>query len=89
MQAGEHGIFFKDIRLTGGRSYRYKFSANRSAWGWSLADYPYDGERRLAPHGNADPLRFDSPRDGVYRFTADTLTGDYSVVPMSLSEDQR
>ena len=82
MQAGEHGVFFKDLQLAGGRSYSYKFSANRSAWGWSLADYPYDGERRLAPHGNADPLRFKSPRDGLYRFTADTQTGDYSVVPL-------
>ena len=80
MQADAKGVFFKDIRLAGGRTYSYKFSANRSAWGWSLADYPYDGERRLAPHGNVDPIRFASPRDGIYRFIADTQSGDYSVV---------
>ena len=82
MAAGDNGVFFKDLKLTGGRSYRYKFSANRSAWGWSLADYPYDGERRLAPHGNADALRFTAPRDDLYRFSADTQTGDYSVAPV-------
>ena len=33
MQADAKGVFFKDIRLAGGRTYSYKFSANRSAWG--------------------------------------------------------
>lgn len=74
------GVFTRDLRLAGGRTYTYKYAANWSAWGWSLADYPYDGERRLAPHGNPPPLRFTSPRNGLYRFTADTLTGEYSVV---------
>ncbi len=80
MQAGVNGNFTKDLRLNAGRTYTYKFSANWSAWGWSLADYPYDGERRLAPHGSPPPLRFKSPRDGIFRFTANTESGKYSVV---------
>ena len=79
MQATGHGVFTRDIRLSAGRSYQYKYGANWSHWAWTLADYPYDGERRLAPHGDPAPLQFTAPRDGIYRFVADTESGDYSV----------
>ncbi|QAZ68272.1 hypothetical protein C3Y92_13990 [Solidesulfovibrio carbinolicus] len=73
------GIFTKDIRLTGGRAYSYKYSANRLGWAIPLVDYPYDGYARLATHGNPPPMRYDCPRDGIYRFRADTITGAYHV----------
>lgn len=79
MRAESSGVFAKDVRLTGGRAYSYKYSANRSAWAMPLVDYPYDGYARLASHGNPPPMRFDCPRDGIYRFRADTVTGRYSV----------
>lgn len=80
MKVDANGVFTRDLQLIGGRTYSYKFSANHSAWGWAFADYPYDGERRLASHGNPPPLRFASPRNGIYRFTADTESGLYSVI---------
>lgn len=79
MRSESPGIFTKDIRLTGGRAYNYKFSANRSAWAMPLVDYPYDGYARLASHGNPPPMRYECPRDGIYRFRADTLTGAYAI----------
>jgi len=72
-------LFTKDLVLAGGVTYSYKYTANRAGWSWSLVDYPYDGYRRLAPHGNPPALQFTSPRNGLYRFTADTESGDYSV----------
>jgi len=79
MRSSDGRIFTKLLRLTGGKSYSYKFTANHAGWGWSLVDYPYDGCRRLAPHGSPPPLVFECPRDGDYVFTADILSGDYSV----------
>lgn len=80
MQEARDGVFVRELRLRAGRGYRYKYGANRSHWAWTLADHPYDGERRLAPHGDPPPLRFDCPRDGIYRFSADVRTGEYTVV---------
>ena len=74
---GRH--FTRDIRLTAGSVYDYKYTANRAGWAWSLVDYPYDGYRRLAPHGNPPALRFECPRSGIYRFSADVESGEYSV----------
>ncbi len=71
--------YTKDLVLASGVTYSYKYTANRAGWSWSLVDYPYDGYRRLAPHGNPPALQFTSPRNGLYRFTADTESGDYSV----------
>ena len=71
--------FTKDLQLKAGKTYTYKHTANRVGWAWSLVDYPYDGYRRLAPHGNPAPLRFECPRDGDYRFNANVETGDYGV----------
>lgn len=79
MESADGHLFTKILRLTGGKSYSYKYSANRSGWGWSLVDYPYDGRRVLAPHGNPPPLVFDCPRDGDYRFSADVVTGEYGT----------
>ncbi len=79
MQTSDGRVFTKLLRLTGGTAYTYKFTANRAGWGWSLVDYPYDGSRRLAPHGSPPPLVFECPRDGEYRFTADVVSGDYGV----------
>jgi len=79
METKDKQIFTKDLRLTAGMVYNYKYTANRAGWAWSLVDYPYDGYRRLAPHGNPPPLRFECPRDGDYRFTADLRTGEYNV----------
>ena len=80
MQTADGKVFTKLLRLTGGKTYTYKFTANRAGWGWSLVDYPYDGYRRLALHGSPPPLVFECPRDGEYRFAADVVTGDYSTV---------
>ena len=73
-------LFTRDIMLTGGVVYHYKYTANHAGWSWSLVDYPYDGYRRLALHGNPPPLSFNCPRNGIYRFSADTQSGEYSVV---------
>ena len=79
MQTADGRVFTKSLRLTGGKNYIYKFTANRAGWGRSLVDYPYDGYRRLAPHGSPPPIVFQCPRDGEYRFTADVVSGDYDV----------
>jgi hypothetical protein len=79
-QQDDKNVFTKRMRLTGGKTYSYRFTANRTGWGWSLADYPYDGHRRLASHGSPPPITYVCPRDGDYLFTADVLTGEYSVV---------
>ena len=79
MQSADGKVFTKSLRLTGGKACSYKFTANHAGWGCSLVDYPYDGYRRLAPHGNPPPILFDCPRDGEYLFTADLVTGDYGV----------
>ena len=73
-------LFTKDLLLAGGVLYHYKYTANHAGWSWSLVDYPYDGYRRLALHGNPPPLSFQCPRNGIYRFTADIESGEYSVV---------
>ncbi len=80
MQSQDKSIFTKRMRLTGGRTYQYRFAANRTGWGWSLADYPYDGYRRLASHGSPPAITYLCPRDGDYLFTANVTTGEYSVV---------
>lgn len=80
MSTSDGVVFTKELRLSQRVIYTYKYTANRAGWAWSLVDYPYDGYRRLSPHGNPPPLTFECPRDGVYRFTADIRTGDYSVV---------
>ncbi len=85
MRTDDGNVYWRDLKLTKGKNYSYKFTANRAGWSWSLVDYPYDGYRRLAPHGNPPPLRFDCPRNGVYRFTADLRTGDYRVELIELS----
>ncbi|MEI6034350.1 MAG: hypothetical protein WCS65_08750 [Verrucomicrobiae bacterium] len=79
MATDDGRVFTKSLHLTGGKTYTYKFTANRAGWGWSLVDYPYDGYRRLASHGSPPPLVFECPRDGEYRFTANVVTGDYSA----------
>ena len=79
MQSADGQVFTKSLRLTGGRSYTYKYTANRAGWGLSLVDYPYDGYRRLAPHGSPPPMVFECPRDGEYRFSADVVSGEYGV----------
>lgn len=84
MRSAGRGVYTMDLKLAAGRTYHYKYSANWSHWGWTLADYPYDGERRLASHGDPPALEFTSPRDGVYRFVADTETGEYSVYLLRL-----
>ena len=79
MRATGRGVYTMDLKLAAGRTYHYKYSANWGHWAWTLADYPYDGERRLAPHGDPPALEYTSPRNGIYRFVADTETGEYSV----------
>lgn len=79
MQSTDGKAFTKSLRLTGGKTYSYKFTANRAGWGRSLVDYPYDGYRKLAPHGSPPPIVFECPRDGEYRFSADVSSGDYGV----------
>lgn len=79
MQSQDGITFTKRMRLTGEKTYNYRFSANRAGWGWSLCDYPYDGYRRLASHGSPPPIAYHCPRDGDYLFTANVLTGEYSV----------
>ncbi|NTU67539.1 MAG: hypothetical protein HGB02_01515 [Chlorobiaceae bacterium] len=71
--------YTKELNLAGGVVYEYKYTANRAGWAWSLVDYPYDGYRRLAPHGNPPALRFECPDSGLYRFSADVESGEYSV----------
>jgi hypothetical protein len=80
MQTQDRRVFTKTLRLKEGNSYKYKYAANRAGWHWSLVDYPYDGRRSLATHGNPPPLVFECPRDGNYLFTADVVSGNYSVV---------
>ncbi len=79
MQTQDGRLFTKLLRLTGGKTYNYRFACNRSGWGWSLADYPYDGYRSLASHGSPPPILFHCPRDGDYLFSADIVSGDYSA----------
>lgn len=79
MSTEDGHTFTKILRLTGGKTYSYKYTANRAGWGWSLVDYPYDGVRRLAPHGSPPPLTFECPRDGEYRFEADVVSGEYKI----------
>ncbi|WP_295402300.1 hypothetical protein [uncultured Thiocystis sp.] len=73
------GVFSKDLRLKAGRAYQYKYAANGAGWFWAFADYPYDGYRRLATHGNPPAMTFECPRDGIYRFRANVITGEYGV----------
>jgi len=84
MASTDGRCYTKELRLTGGAVYEYKYTANRAGWAWSLVDYPYDGYRRLAPHGNPPPLRFECPRSGLYRFSANVESGDYSVTLIQL-----
>ncbi len=79
MQTENGRLYTKRLRLTAGKTYTYKFTANRAGWGWSLVDYPYDGYRRLAPHGSPPPITFECPRDGDYQVTADVVSGDYGI----------
>jgi hypothetical protein len=64
MEADGHGLFTRVLRLRAGGIYDYKYAANDAGWAWSLADYPYDGERRLALHG-------DRRRCGLFRSVQD------------------
>ena len=84
MQSDDGRVFTKSLRLTGGKVYNYKFTADHAGWEWAFVDYPYDGYRKLAPHGNPPPLVFECPRDGEYRVTADMVTGDYKVQLLKL-----
>lgn len=76
--------FTKDLLLQAGKTYSYKYTANWAGWAWSLVDYPYDGYRRLAPHGNPPPLTYTCPRTGLYRFSADVRSGAYGVTLLEL-----
>ena len=80
MEAAGRGLFTQVLRLRADRTYDYKYAANDAGWAWSFADYPYDGERRLALHGDPPPLRFVPERSGLYRFEADVVTGRYSTI---------
>jgi hypothetical protein len=79
MQTKDGRLFTRLLKLEQGQAYAYKFAANDAGWSWGLADYPYDGERRLAPHGDPPPLRFVAERSGPHRFAADVVSGNYSV----------
>jgi len=79
METVDGKVFTRLLRLTGGKTYTYKYTANRAGWGWSLVDYPYDGNRRLAPHGSPPPISFECQRDGDYKFSADVVSGNYEV----------
>lgn len=80
MEDAGHGLFTRVLRLHAGGIYNYKYAANDAGWAWSFADYPYDGELRLALHGDPPPLRFVPERSGLYRFEADVVTGRYSIL---------
>ena len=80
MRSIDGRVFTQDFNLLAGRTYEYKYAANDAGWSWGMADYPYDGERRLASHGNPPPLKFTAQHDGLHRFTADVVSGHYGVV---------
>jgi hypothetical protein len=79
MQSADGRVFTRVLTLKAGAGYQYKYAANDAGWSWGLTDYPYDGERRLAMHGNPPPLSFTAAQSGPHRFTADVVTGTYTV----------
>lgn len=79
MQAEGQNVFSRELKLTGNRVYHYKYTGNRAGWLLSFSDYPYDGRRELSAHGDPEPLTFTPQASGTYRFTADMLTGEYTI----------
>lgn len=46
MQRLGPSLFLKEVELQGGRTYAYKYVANRYRWLWTFADYELDGYGR-------------------------------------------
>lgn len=49
--------FRRDVRLEGGRTYEYKYTANNWGWLWVLSDYELDGYGKDFLGRNPDPER--------------------------------
>ena len=79
MQTSDGVTFSRDLRLIQGKAYQYKYTANNAGWGWVFNDYPWDGYRKLALHGNMAPFEFKPDTTGIYRFSANVVTGEYLV----------
>ena len=79
MQTSDGVTFFRDLHLIQGKVYQYKYAANNAGWGWVFNDYPWDGYRKLALHGNMAPLEFKPDTTDIYRFSVNTVTGEYLV----------
>ena len=79
METSDGVTFSRNIRLQKGRAYQYKYTANNAGWGWVFTDYPWDGYKKLSLHGNMAPFEFQPDATADYRFSANIVTGEYSV----------
>ncbi len=79
MESINRRSYTKRLDLDLGVSYNYKFTANGTGWIWAFSDYIFDGYRALASHGDPPPIVFTATKSGPHMFTADIITGEYSV----------
>ena len=79
MDSNDGSVFTKVLELQSGKKYEYKYTANGVGWQWAFADYIHDGYRKIASHGNPPSLSFIPKKKGKYKFTADIISGEYSV----------
>jgi hypothetical protein len=79
MESKNGQTYMKILDLEIGVAYNYKFTANGTGWIWAFADYIFDGYRVIASHGDPPPIIFTAAKRGPHMFTADIITGEYSV----------
>jgi len=80
----EDGItYYYDVDLEKGIKYDYRYTANNLGDCWAFSDYPYDGYRRISPHGAPPPLTVAPESTGKYRFSVDIKSGEYKVSKVS------